>query len=407
MKTIKTIYKVGMGPSSSHTMGPNVAARRFAAANAASHSYRVTLYGSLAATGKGHLTDQAIISALSPKPVEIIWEPSIFLPFHPNAMDFESLDSGGNVLAKWRVYSIGGGDLAEENVSVSEEEDTYPHNSLSDILEYCKSNDLLLHEYIEEMEGPDVWDFLMEVWGKMTSAIKRGLHNDERLPGVLNLPRKARYFSKKAKMMPSAVGRTTLIFSYALACSEENASGGVVVTAPTCGSSGVLPAVLYDLLHYRDISERDIVRALGTAGLIGNLARTNASISGAEVGCQGEVGVACAMASAAVAQLIEPASLSCVEYAAEMGIEHHLGLTCDPVAGLVQIPCIERNAMAAVRALECAAFSVTSDGRHRVRFDQVINVMNETGRDLQSRYKETAAGGLAAELAAKYIPANK
>lgn len=393
MDTIKTIYKVGMGPSSSHTMGPNRAALKFKE-SVKSDRYRVTLYGSLAATGKGHLTDFAIISALKPAETEIIWKPEQVLPFHPNGMYFEALDSEGNVIKDWQVFSIGGGELAEPEKKRNSDI-VYPHMHLTDIRTYCKKKDLLLYEYVERFEGKEIWDYLHYIWGVMQDCIRRGLNTDGRLPGILRLPRKARFFYQKIDRVPSGLSGIVKVCSYALACSEENGGGGTVVTAPTCGSCGVLPAVLYEWSQEPDVKERDILRAMATAALIGNVTRTNASISGAEVGCQGEVGVACAMAAAAMAQLMEPAALSCIEYAAEMGIEHHLGLTCDPIAGLVQIPCIERNGMAALRARTCAVYSIVSGGRHRIRFDSVIRVMKETGLDLKACYRETSAGGLA------------
>ena len=399
MKTIKTIFKAGMGPSSSHTMGPYLAASKFAAQYSNAVLYKVILYGSLAATGRGHLTDKAIMSAFAPKQVEILWQPSIFHSFHPNSMDLQALDREGNIIVQNRAYSVGGGEILFEGEQSSKEDNIYPHKNFEEIKNFCKENDLLLFEYVENYEGSEIWEFLSGVYASMLKAIERGLQNDGRLPGKLNLPRKARYFSRKSNSTPSPVKEIVRLYSYALACSEENASGGIVVTAPTCGAAGVLPAVLRNYaVSDSTVKERDILRALATAGLIGNIVRTNASISGAEVGCQGEIGVACSMAAAALSQLIDPAAISCIEYSAELAIEHHLGLTCDPVEGLVQIPCIERNALAAMRAYECATFAVISGGRHRVSFDQVVKVMNETGRDLQAGYRETALGGLAAEL---------
>ncbi len=399
MKSIKELYRTGMGPSSSHTMGPNTASLNFASSYPEAHSFRVTLYGSLAATGKGHLTDKAVKAGLSPRECEIVWNPDIFLAYHPNGMLFEALNEKAEPIAAKYFYSIGGGEVVtEEDLKKSQEDEVYPHNSLDEIKAFCRQYDMLLYEYVEKFEGSDVWDYLGDIWFIMKQVIVRGLEADGRLPGILNLPRKARYFYSKVSGLPESLQSNILVSSYALACSEENASGAGIVTAPTCGSCGVLPAVLYDWRRTQNAPVKDILRALATAGLIGNLVRTNASISGAEVGCQGEVGTACAMASAALAQLMEPVSLSSVEYAAEMGIEHHLGLTCDPVAGLVQIPCIERNAMGALRAQTCAAYSIVSGGRHRISFDSVVKVMKETGLDLKTCYKETSCGGLAEEL---------
>lgn len=390
-----------MGPSSSHTMAPRRAAELFLSENPSAASFRTTLYGSLAATGRGHLTDKAIEEAFAPKTTEIRWEPAVFLPFHPNGMEFEALDEKGCATACKRLYSIGGGEISD-GASRREKETVYPHASLQSIIDYCREEDLLFPDYVEHFEGEGIWTYLKEIWRTMQDTIQRGLQKDGRLPGILKLPRKARYFMQKSKQIPLIGRRQSVMIAHALAVSEENASGGIVVTAPTCGASGVLPSVLSMWDSLEDYSENDILGALAVAGLIGNLARTNASISGAEVGCQGEVGVACSMAAAASAQLIEPPSLDSIEYAAEMGIEHHLGLTCDPVAGLVQIPCIERNAMAALRAMACAVYAVVSGGRHRVTFDEVLRVMKETGLDLKSDYKETSQGGLAEEMADRY-----
>ncbi|MDE6826461.1 MAG: L-serine ammonia-lyase, partial [Paramuribaculum sp.] len=358
-------------------------------------SFRVTLYGSLAATGRGHLTDQAILESMTPvSPTEIVWEPTIFLPFHPNGMKYEALDSKGNVTDTRTIYSVGGGQLAEEGVSDLESPDVYDMSKLSEILEWCKKTGKTYWEYVEQCEGPEIWDYLSEVWRVMRAAVERGLDSEGVLPGPLGLTRRAATYNVRASGYKTNLQSRGLVFSYALAVSEENASGGEIVTAPTCGSCGVVPAVLYHLWKSRDFSEARITRALATAGLIGNVVKHNASIAGAEVGCQGEVGVACAMAAAAANQLFggSPAQ---IEYAAEMGLEHHLGMTCDPVCGLVQIPCIERNAYAAARALDSNIYSTFTDGTHRVSFDRVVEVMKQTGHDLPSIYKETGEGGLA------------
>lgn len=395
MKSIRELYRIGTGPSSSHTMGPRMASKRFLAANPDAARFRVTLYGSLAATGKGHMTDAAILSTLEPAaPTELVWQPKVFLPFHPNAMLFEAIDSDGNVTASNTYYSIGGGQLAEEGVESTEGADIYDMSTLSEILEWCEENGQTFWEYVEKCEGPEIWDFLLEVWHTMLASVERGIDREGVLPGPLKLPRRAATYFVRASGYKSNLQSRGLVFAYALAVSEENASGGVIVTAPTCGSCGVLPAVLYHLYKTRQFSEARICRALATAGLIGNVVKHNASISGAEVGCQGEVGVACAMAAAASNQLFggSPAQ---IEYAAEMGLEHHLGMTCDPVCGLVQIPCIERNAYAAARALDANLYSAFTDGGHRVSFDRVVEVMKNTGHDLPSIYKETGEGGLA------------
>ena len=395
MESLRKLYKIGMGPSSSHTMGPRKAAEDFNRMYPQALSFRVTLYGSLAATGKGHLTDFAVKEAFSPKPVSILWEPTTFLPRHPNALKLEALDRAGHVLCEQTVYSIGGGALSEgPGKELSSSGEIYPLNTLTEIITWCDDNGYTLWEYVEKYEGKEIWDYLQEVWDVMKAAVERGLEAEGRLPGPLNLPRKAFNYYVKAQGYQVNLRSRGLVFSYALAVSEENASGGIVVSAPTCGSSGVLPGVLYHLYKGHSFSDTKILRALATAGLIGNVVKQNASISGAEVGCQGEVGVACAMASAASCQLFGGSPFQ-IEYAAEMGLEHHLGMTCDPVHGLVQIPCIERNAFAATRALDSEIYAVFSDGRHRISFDHVVEVMKQTGKDLPSLYKETSAGGLA------------
>lgn len=398
METIKEIYKIGYGPSSSHTMGPHRAAEIFLGRHAECKRYRVTLYGSLAATGKGHLTDKAIKDVLSPVgKVEIVWEPKIFLPYHPNGMKFEALDEAGNAYDEWTVFSVGGGSLSEGENDVHRLPDIYKMESLTEINRWCYTTGKSYWEYVKECEDSDIWDYLEEVWNVMKESVQRGLETEGVLPGPLNLRRKASMYYIKANGFNASLRSRGLVFSYALAVSEENASGGRIVTAPTCGSSGVMPAVLYHLQKSREFSDARILRALATAGLVGNIAKTNASISGAEVGCQGEVGVACAMASAAACQLFggSPAQ---IEYAAEMGLEHHLGMTCDPVCGMVQIPCIERNAYAAARALDANIYSSFTDGMHRVSYDRVVEVMKQTGKDLPSLYKETSEGGLAKDF---------
>ncbi len=395
MKSIREIYRIGTGPSSSHTMGPRKAAELFLQRHADAVSFEVTLYGSLAATGRGHMTDVAIIDTLSPQaPVKIFWEPKIFLPFHPNGMEFRSLNADGKVTEKWKVFSVGGGALAEEGQQEDTSSEIYQMDSMSRILSWCEHSGKNYWEYVKECEGDDIWDYLLEVWKTMRQAVERGLDAEGVLPGPLNLRRKAASYYIRAKGYKESLRNRGLVFAYALAVSEENASGGKIVTAPTCGSCGVMPAVLYHMQKMHDFSDTRIIRALATAGLIGNIVKHNASISGAEVGCQGEVGVACAMAAAAANQL-SGGSPAQIEYAAEMGLEHHLGMTCDPVCGLVQIPCIERNAYAAARALDANVYSSYTDGTHRVSFDKVVEVMKQTGHDLPSLYKETGEGGLA------------
>ncbi len=394
MQTLKDLFKVGMGPSSSHTMGPRKAAEIFNSKNPSAHSFRVHLYGSLALTGKGHLTDFAITSGLEPKPVSIVWEGSVFMPKHPNALKFEALDEKDNILDSWLVYSVGGGDIKDDNDFDKVPQSIYPLKTMQEITVYCRKRKMSLWEYVEECEGPEIWDYLLDIWNQMQATINSGITKWEVLPGSLQLERKARRYFKLSDTSPRYVRRMHKLFSYALACSEENASGGKVVTAPTCGSCGVLPAVLRITKEIYELDDLPITRALATAGLIGNLAKANASISGAEVGCQGEVGVACAMAAAAACQL-EGGNNRQIEYAAEMGLEHHLGLTCDPVDGLVQIPCIERNALAASRAIDCATYAIASDDDNRVSYDDILATMMQTGKDMNSDYRETAKGGLA------------
>ena len=397
MKSLKELYRVGKGPSSSHTMGPQRTAKLFLQRCGNASSYEVTLYGSLAATGKGHMTDVAIEEVIQPHhSVNIIWKPQTFLPFHPNGMKFVGKDVNGDVMDEWTVYSIGGGALSEGQDDEGElgAKDVYELNNMTDIQQWCYDNGRSFWEYVEKCEGPEIWDYLDMVWQTMKQSIRNGLDHEGVLPGPLKLTRKAATYYVKAKGYRASLQSRGLVYAYALAVSEENASGGIIVTAPTCGACGVLPAVLYHMHTAHDMSEQRILRALATAGLVGNIVKQNASISGADVGCQGEVGVACAMASAAACQLFG-GSPSQVEYAAEMGLEHHLGMTCDPVCGLVQIPCIERNAFAAARALDADLYASFSDGHHRVSFDRVVEVMRQTGHDLPSLYKETSEGGLA------------
>ena len=398
METIKKIYKIGYGPSSSHTMGPNRAAEMFAARTKQAISYRVTLYGSLAATGKGHHTDMAITRGLAPKDVEIIWRADEVKPFHPNGMLFEALDADRQTLDTWMVYSIGGGYLATEEgevpMGITPEGEVYPHSTMKEIMEYIDREGLSFWEYVEQCEDGSLWFYLEEMWKQMQQTIEEGLLDDRVIAGGLHLRSKAhQYFIRASAFKPSLQSRA-LVIAYALATSEQNACGARIVTAPTCGSSGVLPAVLYHLKKNHGFSDREILRAMATAGLFANVIKTNATISGAEAGCQAEVGSACVMAAVASNQLFG-GSPKQIEYAAEMAMEHNLGLTCDPLCGLVQIPCIERNAMAALRALDINIYAMMSDGRHIISFDKVVKTMKLTGKDLPSLYKETSLGGLA------------
>lgn len=393
MESIKEIFRIGYGPSSSHTMAPRKAAENFLMKNPSAFEFEVTLFGSLAATGKGHLTDKAITDVLGKQRTTIVWKSDTFLAFHPNAMQFKALDRDKNIIEQQTLYSIGGGKIVEENSSATTVE-VYPHHSLGEILEYADKNGLTLWEYVQQFEQSDIWDYLKEVVDVMRASVEEGINDEGVLPGGLRLRRKAMsYYTKARSYKPSLKGRC-LVQAYALAVAEQNAAGGRIATAPTCGSCGVVPAVLYHLNKEHEFSEKQIIRSLATAGLIGNVIKHNASISGAEVGCQGEVGSACSMAAAAANQLFGGTPQQ-IEYAAEIGLEHHLGLTCDPVCGLVQVPCIERNAFAALRALDANLYAMMSDGKHIISFDKVVETMKQTGKDIPSLYKETSSGGLA------------
>ena len=417
MKSIRDIYKIGKGPSSSHTMGPFKAVRHYLEHHEDTHHLHVTLYGSLAATGKGHLTDIAIKEAFSTwqwtdketlenktkrsGDVEIEWRPKENLQVHPNGMKIASVNFDGDLYEKWTYYSIGGGDIICMECPVDEEEGSvdYDMTTLTEVMNWCNNTGKNYWEYADMVESRSYgfWDHLELVWKVMQEAVERGIEQEGALPGPLNIRRKALSYHVRAFGQGDTFKTRGLVFAYALAVSEENACGGTIVTAPTCGSCGVMPSVLYHMKKRYNFSDTRILRALATAGLIGTIVKHNASVSGAEVGCQGEVGVACAMAAAAVAQLMG-GSPSQIEYAAEMGLEHHLGLTCDPIGGLVQIPCIERNAYAAARAMDAGIYELYTDGLHRVSFDQVVEVMKQTGKDLPSLYKETSEGGLAKTL---------
>ena len=403
MKSVKSIFKIGKGPSSSHTMGPFKAVTNYIENHPEAKSLHVTLYGSLAATGKGHLTDKAIEEAATNAGLEVViaWEPKENLPEHPNGMIVASVAADGSLSDNWTYYSVGGGDIKCMDIQLEDEDgdEVYEMSTMKEILDWCNKNGKAFWEFVQENEAKTkgFWEHIEIVWKTMQKAVERGIDEEGALPGPLNIRRKAGSYYIKADGYGDVQRARGLIFAYALAVSEENACGGKIVTAPTCGSCGVLPGVLYHLKKVYGFSDQRIIRALATAGIIGNIVKHNASISGAEVGCQGEVGVACAMAAGAITQLMG-GSPSQIEYAAEMGLEHHLGLTCDPVCGMVQIPCIERNAYAAARAMDASIYSLYTDGRHRVSFDQVVRVMKETGKDLPSLYKETSEGGLAKHL---------
>ncbi len=397
MKSIENIYKIGHGPSSSHSMGPRRAAALFLKRLTETPAkVSVALYGSLAATGKGHLTDRVIMEALQPLTVVIDWKPKKKLPLHPNGIIFSATDKNGQALGQWTVYSIGGGDLADEKGPVGEiTGQTYPFKGINEIIAWCQKEKKKFWEVVSAHEDPSIWAYLDQIWHIMVAAIQKGTHSSElHLPGELKLHRRSVSILQQAHDRVGISRDMNLISAFALGVAEENAAGSRIVTAPTCGSCGIVPAVFWYYHHYKKMDREDILKALATAGLFGACVAERASISGAEVGCQGEVGTACAMAAAGLAQL-QHGSLLQIEYAAEMALEHSLGLTCDPVLGLVQIPCIERNAFAALRAFESATYATSTSGRHVISFDEVVDVMNRTGRDMQSKYKETALGGLA------------
>lgn len=393
MESLRELYRMGSGPSASHTMGPRFAAERYRAKHPDAFGYAVTLYGSLAATGRGHLTDKGMESVFPDKPFEIEWCPHEQLPMHPNGMRWYVVNDTGERSEPWEVYSVGGGAIREAG-STSGPQQVYDMSTMADIMAWCKARDCQLYDYVYEREGDSIREYLAEVWQAMQRALKQGLSESGTLPGALKVRRKAKSYLERAQNMKPDMQRSGMLSAYALAVSEVNGSAGLVATAPTCGACGIMPAVLTYLYESQELSESAIIDALATGGVIGNLVKTNASISGAEVGCQGEVGTACAMAAGAATQILG-GSIEAIEYAAEMGIEHHLGLTCDPILGMVQIPCIERNAVAAIRAMDCAHLALLSDGEHHVSFDSVVDTMRRTGADMQHSYKETSAAGLA------------
>lgn len=396
MRSIREIYKVGHGPSSSHTMGPQKAAAIFKNENPNAAEYRAILYGSLAETGRGHQTDVAILDTLGRDSCEVIFntDRTIELP-HENTLELFAYDANGAETASMRVMSVGGGDIRIEGRTEYDPPEVYEHSSYTEIAEYCKNRNIRLSDYVFEHEGDGIHEFLLEIWKTMTAAIREGLTRRGVLPGGLNVERKAQYLYNQRHIDESPSTRENrIVCAYAFAGSEQNADCGVIVTAPTCGACSVLPSVLLYMQEQKHFSDDQIVKALAAGGLIGNLVKQNASISGAECGCQAEIGTACSMASAALCELHEM-SLDQIEYAAEVALEHHLGLTCDPICGLVQIPCIERNAVAAMRAINALSLANFLSETRKISFDMVVRTMYETGRDLNFRYRETSAGGLA------------
>ncbi|MDR3214914.1 MAG: L-serine ammonia-lyase, iron-sulfur-dependent, subunit alpha [Bacilli bacterium] len=397
MQSLRELYKVGPGPSSSHTMGPQRAAKQFKEAYPNAHHIEVTLHGSLSLTGKGHLTDWIILQTITNIPTTILWDDTE-LPKHPNGMIFRAFEEDNTMMGEWIVYSVGGGTIVIEGMKDGGSlPEIYELNTLDEIVTYCRTNNLTYLNYIKEVEGNDIIDFLGDIFDHMITNVERGLNTEGVIPGSLKLERIGKRLLLKALESKEEKEIEKLkILAYAYAMSEENASGGMVVTSPTCGAAGVIPAVMYFYYKDREISRDKLVESLAVGGLFGNLIKKNATISGAEGGCQAEVGTACAMAAAAVAY-IHGATGKQVEHAAEIAIEHHLGLTCDPVEGYVQIPCIERNGQAALRAID-AAFTAKVVGAIKVNsvsFDTVVRTMKETGDDLKVEYRETALGGLA------------
>ena len=403
MKSIREIYKIGKGPSSSHTMGPERAALLFRKRYPEATSFRVTLYGSLSKTGVGHGTDRVLLEVLGQDRTKVVFSKEEWTGMHPNTLDFSAF-AGDIEIGQLRVESIGGGDIRYPGQAKEHLEEVYIEHSFAEIADFCKWRYIhTLSEYVELNEGPEIWDFLMEVWQTMKKAIDEGLAAEGILPGGLNVQRKAKYlYEQELTVDEPALREFQLIAAFAYAVAEQNADNGTVVTAPTCGACGVLPAVLKYAQITKGYTDEQICRGLATAGIIGNLTKRNASISGAEAGCQAEIGTACSMAAAALAELYQQ-DLDQVEYAAEVAMEHHLGLTCDPICGLVQIPCIERNAVAAMRAMNACNMSYFLTGSRNISYDMVCRAMHETGINLNHRFRETSEGGLAKIYARKKI----
>ncbi|MCK9471187.1 MAG: L-serine ammonia-lyase, iron-sulfur-dependent, subunit alpha [Bacilli bacterium] len=392
MDTLKELYKVGNGPSSSHTMGPQFAALRFKNRHPNANRYVVELYGSLAATGRGHLTDKILYDTLGKNKTEVIFKPELFYDYHPNGMKLFAYSENNTIIEEELVFSVGGGSLKGLNEPREiAHKSYYPLRFMNDILHYCEKNNMSLLDYVLECEDDDILEFSKNVVVQMFDTVEKGLKKTGYLPGPLKIQRRANSIYNKYIENKDF---NSLVFSATLAVSEENASGGIVVTTPTCGASGVLPGVMYAYFKTEKCSIEDIAKAVLVGGLVGNLVKHNASISGAEVGCQGEVGTACSMTAAALAYL-KGGNNKHQEYAAEIALEHHLGMTCDPILGYVQIPCIERNALSARRAIDSCNFALLTDGNHYIKLDDVIVSLKETGKDLHSNYRETSLGGLA------------
>ncbi len=395
MKSLKYLYKIGRGPSSSHTMGPDKAARYFKNTYPDSDSYKAVLYGSLSSTGKGHKTDEAILDVFEADKIELIFGETATenLP-HENTMEFFAYKNG-EVIGKDRIMSVGGGQIVIEGKPELQEEEVYDVNTFGQIAEFCRSHNIRLYEYVEMHEGKEIWAYLHEIWKAMKNSINAGLSTRGVLDGGLGVERKAQYLYNQSHIDESDITKENrLVCAYAFAASEHNAGGGVIVTAPTCGACAVLPSVLKYMQDKKGFSDDQVCRALAVGGLVGNLVKTNASISGAECGCQAEIGTACSMAAAALCELFQM-GIGQIEYAAEVAMEHMLGLTCDPVCGLVQIPCIERNAVAAMRAINALSLANFLSTTRKISFDTVVETMYRTGKDLNAMYRETSQGGLA------------
>ena len=394
MKSIRQVYKIGRGPSSSHTMGPEKAAKRFAELCPAAESFEAVLFGSLAKTGKGHKTDEAIRMAFAPLPVTIVFDTTTEELPHQNTMELVGY-SDGKVLLRRRYLSIGGGDILEEGETLEQGPEVYAQNTFAEIAEYCKLRNLRLSDYVRAMEGEEIFTYLAEIWNAMQGSVREGLSKTGVLQGGLKVERRAQQLYNQRHMDETkATYETRMVCACAFAVSEQNADGGRIVTAPTCGSCGVVPAVLKYFKDEKGFKDEKILEALAVGGLIGLLVKTNASISGAECGCQAEVGTACAMAAAALGELFGM-GIDQIEYSAEIAIEHHLGLTCDPIYGLVQIPCIERNAVAAMRAINAVTLANFLTFTRKISLDLIIKTMYDTGKDMHRDYRETADGGLA------------
>ncbi len=393
MKSLRYLYKKGLGPSSSHTMGPAKAAERFLSQHDGAQRYAVVLYGSLAMTGEGHGTDRAVKRVFGSRHVEIIFDktsPCV----HPNTMDFVAFNGDAESVRE-QYFSIGGGEIVLAGEKPDEQQNVYPHDSFAQIKQFCAQNKLSLWQYAVQFEGESILNFALDVWHTMKNVVEEGLHKDGVLPGGLNVARRAKQlFYDPNKRSTAQSNKDRIVAAYAFAVGEQNASGGEIITAPTCGASGVVPATFLFFQQENGCSDQEIAKALLVAGVIGNLVKTNASISGAECGCQAEVGTACAMAAAGLAYL-NGMSLEEIEYSAEVALEHHLGLTCDPVCGLVQIPCIERNAVGAMRAINAVSLASFLTDTRKISFDTVVKAMYETGLDISENYRETANGGLA------------